>query len=69
MKPLPARELAVPATALIGWAGIFVHNLAELPEQNLLSPESLIPLLVTALLWRRLVHAGTACGHESSSGW
>lgn len=46
----PARELAVPVGALIGWAGLFVHNLADLPGQSFLSPESIIPLLVTALL-------------------
>lgn len=44
--PLPA----VPLTAIIGWSGLFIHNLAELPGQSLLSPESFIPLLVTALL-------------------
>jgi hypothetical protein len=29
---------------------MFVHNLAELPGQGFLSPESVIPLLATALL-------------------
>ncbi|RAX17046.1 hypothetical protein DC347_10540 [Pseudarthrobacter sp. AG30] len=41
---------AVPLTAIIGWSGLFIHNLAELPGQSLLSPESFIPLLVTAIL-------------------
>lgn len=50
MRPQPARELAIPAAALIGWAGMFVHNLAELPGQSLLSLESLIPLIVTVML-------------------
>jgi uncharacterized membrane protein len=50
MNPSSVRELAVPAAAVIGWAGMFVHNLADLPGQSLLSPESFIPLLVTALL-------------------
>ncbi|WP_461163636.1 hypothetical protein [Arthrobacter sp. R4-81] len=42
--------LVVPAGAGIGWAGMFVHNLTELPGQGFLSPESFIPFLVTALL-------------------
>jgi hypothetical protein len=50
MNISPARELAVPVGALIGWVGLFVHNLADLPGQSFLSPESIIPLLVTALL-------------------
>ncbi|WP_165478284.1 hypothetical protein [Arthrobacter sp. S39] len=45
-----ARELGIPVGALIGWAGLFVHNLADLPGQSFFSPESSIPLLVTALL-------------------
>jgi len=50
MNTAPARDLAVPVGAFIGWAGLFVHNLADLPGQTFLSPESIIPLLVTALL-------------------
>jgi hypothetical protein len=47
---------------------MFVHNLAELPGQSLLSPESLIPLIVTVTLiagWftpsRRGVTVGLLC--------
>lgn len=50
MSISPARELAVPVGGLIGWAGLFVHNLADLPGQSFISPESIIPLSVTALL-------------------
>lgn len=50
MKPRAAPGLGVPAGALIGWTGMFVHNLAELPGQSLLSPESLVPLIVTVAL-------------------
>jgi hypothetical protein len=50
MNTSPARDLAIPAGASIGWAGLFVHNIADLPGQTFLSPESIIPLLVTALL-------------------
>ena len=37
---------AVLAAAFVSGAGLFVHNVADLPEQTLLSPESLFPLLV-----------------------
>lgn len=50
MNTSPARDLAIPVGAFIGWAGLFVHNIADLPGQTFLSPESIIPLLVTTLL-------------------
>jgi hypothetical protein len=43
----------VLATAL-AWCGFFVHNVAELPGQTILSPESLFPTLVwiaALVLW------------------
>ncbi|WP_439290383.1 hypothetical protein [Microbacterium sp. A84] len=36
--------------ALLGWIGLFIHNLADLPGQTIMSAESLIPLLITAAL-------------------
>lgn len=36
------------ATA-IAWAGFFLHNVADLPGQTILSPESLYPTMVTGL--------------------
>lgn len=56
------RDLVVPAVAGIGWAGMFAHNLAELPGHGFLSPESLIPFLITALLvagWFAPIRRGT----------
>ena len=41
--------LVVGATAL-AWAGLFVHNVADLPGQSILSPESLYPTLLTLTL-------------------
>jgi hypothetical protein len=38
--------LTIGATTL-AWAGFLVHNLADLPGQTPLSPESLLPTLVT----------------------
>lgn len=42
--------LWVPVSAILGWVGLFVHNLADLPGQSILSAESLIPLLITGTL-------------------
>ena len=40
----------MPVSAILGWVGLFLHNLADLPDQTIVSPESLIPLLVTSVL-------------------
>jgi hypothetical protein len=40
----------VVAAAVIGWLGLLVHNVADLPDQTLLSPETLWPSVVTAVL-------------------
>ena len=42
--------LSVGGGAVIAWLGLLVHNVADLPDQTLLSPESLWPSLVTATL-------------------
>lgn len=56
-RPDPgARQLSSPgrssvlAAAVIAWLGLLVHNVAELPDQTLLSPETLWRSLVTAAL-------------------
>lgn len=36
--------------ATLSWAGFVAHNLADLPGQTLLSPETLYPTIVTAAL-------------------
>ncbi|MCC9204376.1 hypothetical protein [Arthrobacter sp. zg-Y769] len=36
----------VPALGVLSWLGLLVHNLADLPGQTLLSPESSLPLLL-----------------------
>lgn len=41
---------SVVAAAVIGWLGLLVHNVADLPTQTLLSPETLWPSVVTAAL-------------------
>jgi len=40
----------LPLFAIVGWLGLFVHNVADLPNQTVLSPESLFPLIVTTTL-------------------
>ncbi|GAA4381549.1 hypothetical protein GCM10023152_30790 [Agromyces bauzanensis] len=42
--------MAVVVSAAVAWLGLFVHNLADLPGQDLLSVETLVPTLVTAVL-------------------
>ena len=48
------------AAAVIAWLGFLVHNVADLPGQTLLSPETLWPTMVTAALLA--VHATGAVG-------
>jgi len=55
----------VYAAAAISWLGFLVHNVADLPGQTLLSPETLWPTLVTVALvvayavgWRRVAVVG-----------
>ena len=55
----------VCAAAAISSLGFLVHNVADLPGQTLLSPETLVPSLVTAALviayaagWRRVAAVG-----------
>jgi hypothetical protein len=44
----------------VAWLGLYVHNIAELPGQSLISPESFGPLIFSATLfaiwfwWRRI---------------
>lgn len=42
------RKSSVVAAAVIAWLGLLVHNVADLPDQTLLSPETLWPALITA---------------------
>jgi len=35
---------------VLSWLGFFIHNLADLPGQTILSPESLYPTLLYVLL-------------------
>lgn len=45
----PGRSSVVSAV-VIAWLGLLVHNVADLPDQTLLSPETLGPSLVTGTL-------------------
>lgn len=61
--------VVVAATA-VAWGGLFVHNLADLPGQTILSPESLIPTLVwfaALVLW--LVPATRTAGAWALLTW
>lgn len=48
-RRLPASSSVLSAAA-IAWLGFLVHNVADLPNQTLLSPETLWPSLVTVAL-------------------
>jgi len=45
-SPRPIATAVVVAGILLSWLGFFVHNVADLPGQTILSPESAIPTLV-----------------------
>ena len=49
--PVAARSLVwVSLFALLSWLGEYVHNLQELPQLTLLSPENSLPALITVVL-------------------
>ena len=49
--PAAARSLVwVSLFALLSWLGEYVHNLRELPQLTLLSPENSLPALVSVVL-------------------
>ncbi len=61
--------VVVVATAL-AWCGYFVHNVADLPGQTILSPESLFPTLVwiaALVLW--LIPATRTAGAWMLLAW
>ncbi|HNP70982.1 MAG TPA: hypothetical protein PLO33_03215 [Kouleothrix sp.] len=41
----------VAAATALAWLGFFIHNIADLPGQSLLSPETGLPTLVYLVLW------------------
>ncbi len=49
--PAAARSLVwVAIFALLSWLGEYVHNLQELPQLTLLSPENSLPALIAVVL-------------------
>jgi|GEM_PF-1409190 len=69
------RTTRVPIAAVMGatvlaWVGFYVHNIADLPAQSLLSPETLYPTVVTiGCLAVLLVPATRAAGSWLLLGW
>ena len=50
----------VAASTALAWLGFYIHNVADLPGQALLSPETSLPTLLTLVLflaWWRLPSA------------
>ena len=61
--------LVIGATVL-GWAGFFVHNVADLPGQSVRSPETLYPTVLTlTLLVLSLIPATRTFGIWSLLAW
>ncbi len=53
--PSSRRTAWMASAGLVSWLGEVVHNRMELPQLTLLSPENLVPLLITVILvaaWR-----------------
>jgi hypothetical protein len=47
------RRVGLVATGTaLSWLGFYIHNVADLPGQTLLSPETGLPTLVTLVLFR-----------------
>ena len=62
--------VAIVAATVVAWTGFFVHNVADLPGQTILSPESLFPTLVwiaVLVLW--LVPATRTAGAWILLAW
>lgn len=41
---------AVIVSAAVAWLGMYLHNVADLPGQDLLSVETIVPTLITSVL-------------------
>ncbi|MCC3297147.1 hypothetical protein [Arthrobacter caoxuetaonis] len=60
-----SRNLWLPAFTVLSWTGLFLHNVADLPGQSILSAESGLPLLLAAALialWFTPLRAAAAWG-------
>jgi hypothetical protein len=49
-RPESRRFALFLGTTVLAWSGLILHNLADLPGQTLLNPESLYPTIVTVAL-------------------
>lgn len=51
-RPIASRlaRYRLPVFAVLSWLGLFLHNVTDLPGHTLLSPESLIPLILISAL-------------------
>jgi hypothetical protein len=62
--------VGVVAATAVAWGGFFIHNVADLPGQTILSPESLLPSLtwmMALVLW--LVPTTRAAGAWALLVW
>lgn len=64
------RIAAVMGATVLAWAGFYVHNVADLPRQSVLSPETLFPTVVTiGCLAVLLIPATHIAGCRLMLGW
>jgi hypothetical protein len=61
IEPFRGRFFGMAAVALLAWAGMVVHNLADLPI-SFLSPENILP----GFVWGALL---LLCGAVPSARW
>jgi len=51
-RSIPQRRAGwVAASVVLAWLGMAMHNMADLPGQTILSPETSLPALVTFVLF------------------
>ena len=68
--PSPRWIAVVLGTTVVAWSGFVLHNVADLPGQTLVSPESLYPTIVTvALLVLWLVPATRTAATWAMLAW
>lgn len=63
--PAHGRTLAMAGLVSLAWFGMFVHNVADLPDLTLASPENSFP----GLVWIAVLVAWMASGGRDSFLW
>lgn len=67
--PAAGHGWAVLAAAALSWLGLLIHNVADLPGQTLLSPESAYPAAVLTVIVALWFSAGRRVAAWLLLGW